>query len=222
MKTHHCVSIVPLFNHLSEEDQEQIDRLVSHRHFHKGETIWQPGNDPLLIIVARGTLKVYMISSSGREQLLRILNPGDYEGVNTLLGAMAQDIFIDSITDTEVCLLRKKDFTALLSRTPQLALKLLELYAQRMADTENQTRFLTMENVETRLATYLQALSLQVSPSSHLTLPMKMKDLASYLGTTPETLSRKLHNLENKGIISRKGRKLRILSPSALTELAEN
>lgn len=222
MKPHHCVSIVPLFNHLSVEDQEQIDRLVSHRHFHKGETIWQPGNDPLLIIVARGTLKVYMISSSGREQLLRILNPGDYEGVNTLLGAMAQDIFIDSITDTEVCLLIKKDFTALLSRTPQLALKLLELYAQRMADTENQTRFLTMENVETRLATYLQALSLQVSPSSHLTLPMKMKDLASYLGTTPETLSRKLHNLENKGIISRKGRKLRILSPSALTELAEN
>ena len=222
MKPHHCVSMVPLFNHLSVEDQEQIDRLVSHRHFHKGETIWQPGNDPLLIIVARGTLKVYMISSSGREQLLRILNPGDYEGVNTLLGAMAQDIFIDSITDTEVCLLIKKDFTALLSRTPQLALKLLELYAQRMADTENQTRFLTMENVETRLATYLQALSLQVSPSSHLTLPMKMKDLASYLGTTPETLSRKLHNLENKGIISRKGRKLRILSPSALTELAEN
>lgn len=217
MKTHHCVSIVPLFNHLSGEDQEQIDRLVSHRHFHKGETIWQPGNDPLLIIVARGTLKVYMISSSGREQLLRILNPGDYEGVNTLLGAMAQDIFIDSITDTEVCLLRKKDFTALLSRTPQLALKLLELYAQRMADTENQTRFLTMENVETRLATYLQ-----FSPSSHLTLPMKMKDLASYLGTTPETLSRKLHNLEDKEIISRKGRKLRILSPSGLNELAEN
>lgn len=112
-----------------------------------------------------------------------------------------------------------KDFTALLSRTPQLALKLLELYAQRIADTENQTRFLTME---TRLATYLQALSLQVSPSSHLTLPMKMKDLASYLGTTPETLSRKLHNLEDKEIISRKGRKLRILSPSGLNELAEN
>ena len=82
-----------------------------------------------------------------------------------------------------------------------------------MADTENQTRFLTME---TRLATYLQA------PSSHLTLPMKMKDLASYLGTTPETLSRKLHNLEDKEIISRKGRKLRILSPSGLNELAEN
>lgn len=91
-----------------------------------------------------------------------------------------------------------------------------------MADTENQTRFLTMENVETRLATYLQTLSLQISPSSHLTLPMKMKDLASYLGTTPETLSRKLHNLEDKEIISRKGRKLRILSPSGLNELAEN
>ena len=47
MKEHHCTSIVPLFNHLSEEEQDKIESLVIHRHFSKGETVWQPGDDPL-------------------------------------------------------------------------------------------------------------------------------------------------------------------------------
>lgn len=75
MKEHHCVSIVPLFNHLTEEEQNQVESLILHRHFRKGETVWQPGEDPLLIIVAEGSMKVYMLSGSGREQLLRLLTP---------------------------------------------------------------------------------------------------------------------------------------------------
>ena len=135
MKEHHCTSIVPLFNHLSEEEQDKIESLVIHCHFNKGETVWQPGDEPLLIIVASGSMKVYMIAGNGREQLLRLLSPGSYEGANALLGARAQDLFIDTLEATDACLLRKSDFTALLEKTPKLALKLLEINAQRMADT---------------------------------------------------------------------------------------
>ena len=97
MKEHHCTSIVPLFNHLSEEEQDKIESLVIHCHFNKGETVWQPGDEPLLIIVASGSMKVYMIAGNGREQLLRLLTPGSYEGANALLGARAQDLFIDTL-----------------------------------------------------------------------------------------------------------------------------
>ena len=62
-----------------------------------------------------------------------------------------------------------------------------------MADTENQTRFLMMERVETRLSAYLLSLYLLSGGAADLEIPMKMKDLSAYLGTTPETLSRKLH-----------------------------
>ena len=64
MKEHHCTSIVPLFNHLSEEEQDKIESLVIHCHFNKGETVWQPGDEPLLIIVASGSMKVYMIAGN--------------------------------------------------------------------------------------------------------------------------------------------------------------
>ena len=87
MKEHHCTSIVPLFNHLSEEEQDKIESLVIHCHFNKGETVWQPGDEPLLIIVASGSMKVYMIAGNGREQLLRLLTPGSHEGGNALLAA---------------------------------------------------------------------------------------------------------------------------------------
>ena len=221
MKEHHCTSIVPLFNHLSEEEQDKIESLVIHRHFNKGETVWQPGDDPLLIIVASGSMKVYMIAGNGREQLLRLLTPGSYEGSNALLGARAQDLFIDTLEATDACLLRKSNFTALLEKTPKLALKLLEINAQRMADTENQTCFLMMERVETRLSAYLLSLSLLSGGAADLEIPMKMKDLSAYLGTTPETLSRKLHLLEETNLISRKGKKIHITDREELKQMAE-
>lgn len=166
-------------------------------------------------------MKVYMIAGNGREQLLRLLTPGSYEGSNALLGARAQDLFIDTLEATDACLLRKSNFTALLEKTPKLALKLLEINAQRMADTENQTRFLMMERVETRLSAYLLSLYLLSGGAADLEIPMKMKDLSAYLGTTPETLSRKLHLLEETNLISRKGKKIHITDREELKQMAE-
>lgn len=50
---------------------------------------------------------------------------------------------------------------------------------------------------------------------------MKMKDLSAYLGTTPETLSRKLHLLEETNLISRKGKKIHIADRDGLKQMAE-
>lgn len=81
---HICVSLVPLFVDLPEKDQLKINSLASHRRYQKGETIFQPGDEKLQI-VARGNMKVYQLSASGREQLLRVAQPGDYEGEAQLL-----------------------------------------------------------------------------------------------------------------------------------------
>lgn len=55
---HICVSLVPLFADLPEKDQLKINSLASHRHYQKGEMIFQPGDEKLQI-VARGNMKVY-------------------------------------------------------------------------------------------------------------------------------------------------------------------
>lgn len=215
---HLCVSLVPLFNHLEVADQKKIHALVKHRMVAKGEQIFTPDGEKQLVIVARGNMKVYQLSSNGKEQVLRVVEPGEYEGENQLFGVQNDALFGEALEPTEVCILRQQDFSNLLLKYPQLSLKLLEINATKMVKTEQQTQFLMMEKVEERLATYLLDLA-KVADSNELVLPMKMKELALFLGTTPETLSRKLKLLESKQLISRKKRTIILLDQDGLEDL---
>ena len=214
---HICVSLVPLFADLPEKDQLKINSLTSHRRYQKGETIFQPGDEKLQI-VARGNMKVYQLSASGREQLLRVAQPGDYEGEAQLFGLENDSFFGQAMENTEICGLSKADFNRVLLENPQLSLKLLELSTQKLLATERQTQFLAMERVEERLASYLLDLA-KVAGSDQVQLSMKMKDIALYLGTTPETLSRKFKLLEKMGYLKRTGKQVKILDEDGLLDL---
>ena len=131
-KDHMCVSLVPLFNHLDETDQRVIHMLVTHHIKEKGELIFTPTSDDQLVIVARGSLKVYQLSANGKEQVLRVIEPGGYEGEKQLFGVRNELLFGEALEKTEVCVLKQRDFTQLLLDYPQLSLKLLEINAQKM------------------------------------------------------------------------------------------
>lgn len=215
---HLCVTLVPLFDHLDIDNQRKINGLVKHRVFKKNEQIITPETEPRLVIVARGNLKIYQLSASGREQLLRVAEPGDYEGENLLFGAKNDDLFAEALEETEVCLLRAEDFQKLLLDHSELSLKLLQVSADKMNKVEKQSRFLLMEKVEERLATYLLDLH-KLSDDTTVTIPMKMKELAAFLGTTPETLSRKLKLLEADKLIERHGKKITLCDLDGLENL---
>lgn len=218
MSEHICVSLVPLFNHLDLADQKKINQLAKHRSFEKGEQIFQP-EDQNLIIVAQGSMKVYQLSPSGKEQLLRIVEPGGYEGENKLFGAVDEITFGEALKHTEICFLNQKEFHQLLIHYPQLTLKLLAINAEKTLQLEQQTQFLSMEKVEERLAAYLLNLE-KATANKTITLPMKMKELATFLGTTPETLSRKFKLLEQLKWIERDRRVVHILDQEQLENIS--
>lgn len=215
MSEHLCIAFVPLFNHLSQEAQQKIMALTNHHTYKKNELIFQPG-DEKLVIVAEGSMKVYQLLSNGKEHLLRIVHTGDYEGDQQLFDITNDRLFGQALENTKICTLSKQAFHQVLLENPPIALKLLELSAQKTAQLEKQAQFLSMERVEERLAHYLLNNS---SNQSTLTLPMKMKDLALYLGTTPETLSRKFKYLEEKQYIKRSGKHITLLDPDGLEDL---
>lgn len=217
MVQHLCVTLVPLFNYLSENEQIEINQLARHQQFKKNEIIFKPG-DEKLDIVARGSMKVFQLSTNGNEQLLRVVEPGNYEGENQLFGIKNETLFGEALETTEICSLSKQAFNQVMLRNPQIALKLFELSAQKMIQVEKQAQILSMERVEERLSNYLLDLS-KVANDYQFSLPMKMIDIARYIGTTPETLSRKFKYLENNGYIERSGRKISILDGDELLDL---
>ncbi|WP_373893167.1 Crp/Fnr family transcriptional regulator [Virgibacillus natechei] len=99
-----CVAKVPFFNHLDEDEMLEIVDKSRHRNFEKGETIFRDG-DPLesLYIVHQGSVKIYQLFESGKEQLLRILNPGEFMGELALFTERSLDSYAEAMEKTNIC-----------------------------------------------------------------------------------------------------------------------
>lgn len=197
----YCISLVPIFNHLEEEQMDEVMALIHSKSYKKGEDIYQTGNaSDALYIVRRGRVKIYRISESGKEQILRILNPGDFTGELALFNESVHDAFASALVDTDICMIKRNDLQNLLLKYPNISMKILSELSHRLAQSETQTTRAT-ERVELRIALFLVESIDHNSKSDVITLPMSKKDLASYLGTTPETISRKLLEFEDAGLI---------------------
>lgn len=195
-----CVSRVPLFADLSVEDRRRIAEVAVTRHYDRGEQVHRPGERSGLRIVHRGKVKVHRANESGAEQLLRILFPGDFLGETTLLTGRPVDSWAVAIDATEVCMVGGSEITHLLRERPDVALRMLSSLSKRLDDAEQQLSSVTGASVSRRLASHLLELA-EESGSTTFKLPSTKKDLASYLGTTPETLSRRLGALQDAGVV---------------------
>ena len=197
-----CITRVPIFNHLDDDKLHEILSTIKSVHFEKGETIYQVGqHSDSLYIVRKGKIRIYRLSESGREQLLRILKPGDFTGELALFRHSVHESFAEAMEETDVCVITRNDLQRFLLKYPSIALQILTEFANRLDESERRTARVANERVENRIALYLAECVKNSKGSLEVTLPMSRKDLASYLGTTPETVSRKLTELEMQGYI---------------------
>lgn len=200
-----CVSIVPIFNHLEDQQMNGIMETIKSGHYQKGEIIYQAGDQAdSFYIVRSGKIKIYRLSESGKEQLVRILTPGAFTGELALFRESIHESYAEAMEETNVCMIARSDLQELLLKFPSISLKILSEFAKRLEISEKQTTRVSTEKVETRIALFLAEGLDGQTQSMEYQLPMSKKDLASYLGTTPETLSRKLTELEDAGYIKQK------------------
>lgn len=196
-----CVSLVPIFNHLSDEQMADIAALARSKHYKKGEFLYQPEEtSDALYILNQGMVRIFHLTESGKEQLVRFLQPGDFTGEMALFRSSVHESFAQAVKDTTICILKREDLQPLLAKYPAISLKIMEEFSRRLDQSEKQTTLVATEKVEARLAVFL--VELMELGENEVTLPMSKKDLASYLGTTPETISRKLSSLEENGLIT--------------------
>ncbi|QKY71045.1 Crp/Fnr family transcriptional regulator [Lentibacillus sp. CBA3610] len=217
-----CVSLVPIFNHLDYEEQFEIALTSRSLSYDKKDLIFQAGEpSEYLYIVHKGKVKMYNLAESGKEQLIRILEPGDFMGELAVFTDEWLTSFAEAIEPTEICAIHKSDLQEFLEEKPEISFKILAESSKRLKDAEKTIERLSSQDVEKRLSSYLLEQS-EKGTSSQITLPMSKKDLASYLGTTQETLSRRLANFEDKGLVEQTGqRKINILNLEALESIAE-
>jgi CRP/FNR family transcriptional regulator, anaerobic regulatory protein len=218
-----CVARVPLFQGLPHGDQVEVARAAHPTRLAQGELIYAAGaHAAQLMVVHTGSLKISRMGSDGREQLLRVLGPGDFFGESALLTGARPNHFATALKAGSMCVFRHADLDRLVRAHPSIGLKMLEAVSRRLAETENRLVSVISGDVSSRLADYL--LSLPAKPAGGgiaVELPMAKKDIASLLDTTPESLSRQLRRLGDSGVIVTDAtRRVRIDDVDALMRLS--
>lgn len=212
-----CVSRVPIFNHLPSEVLAVVADKAVMRMYERGQFIHRAG-DPSdkLFIVHKGKVKVYRLSDTGKEQLVRILTSGDFAGEMALFSSTDHDAYAEAMQPSEICAIYRADVRELLLQYPEISLHVLAELSRRLSTSEKQTAAIATASINARLAQYLTDLAEQEN-STNFSLPMSRRHLASFLGTTPETVSRRLGEFEEAGWILQTGqRKVTILDLDAL------
>lgn len=208
-----CISRVPIFNHLTDSEMLEISKVAVRKKLKKGELLFH--SDELsehLFIVHKGLVKMYRITENGKEQIIRFVDEGDFIGELSLFSKSVTSSFAEAMEHTEICTIHQQDIHQLLLSYPTISIKILEEFTRRLHETESLIEKLNSQDVEKRVASYLiELIENQVVDKMIIQLPVRKGDLASYLGTSQETLSRRLSTLQNQGLIEMKGQRMIII-----------
>jgi len=218
-----CVRHVPIFSEMTDEEADLLQKVTHHHGYEKGEYIFQEG-DPsnTLFVVHEGLIKLSKLSDEGKEQIIRLLFPGDFFGQFSLLENKNHYANAEVLEPTTVCQIHREDFIPVLERNPAMAVRFLLALSERLQQADEWITTISLLEVERRLAKAL-LLFYEKNQITHrqILLPISKKDFASLIGTTPETLSRKLVHFESLGLLQLIGKKdIQILDPKGLADLA--
>ncbi len=198
---------LPFFRHLTPEAIAEINRLFEDRDAAAEQAIYFEG-DPgdYLYLVATGKVKLTRHTASGREVLLDILHGGEYFG--NLSAISGRGYTETAIAQTSCCILQisAQNFENVLSRYPDVTMKVLKAVGQRLEESQEIVKQLSVYTADQRIAAALVRLAKKLGEQKLkgvlIQLPFSRQDLAAMTGTTVETVSRVMSRFSAEGWVS--------------------
>jgi len=216
------ISAIPLFNGLPEDQISAIKKIAVAKQFNRGELIFSDGDEGNgFFVIAEGRVKVFKVSTEGKEQILHIFGPGQPFGEVPVFTGQKFPANAQAIDKTRVLFFHRASFVDLISANPSLALNMLAIMSKKLRQFAVQIENLTLKEMPARLASYLIFLADEQNTDDVVSLKISKGQLASILGTIPETLSRVFAKLSSRNLISVDGKKISLLDRGGLENLAE-
>lgn len=216
-----CVRRVPIFTGLTPDEQDAIAVFAHSIDLPPGALLDRRGSrGASLFIVHSGRVKVSQVARSGRQRLLRVASPGDVVGEHAFLTGQPSDDLVEALEAAQLCAFRSNDLARVVAEHPSIAASMLRSLSQRLLDAERRLAMVGVE-VPVRLASFLLDLPTLGGGGVSVRLPWPKKDLASFLGTTPESLSRGLERLQRLGLITVSGPEVELVDPAGLERLVD-
>jgi CRP/FNR family transcriptional regulator len=216
------ISRVPLFEGLDPEQVRWLASIVEVKTHAKGKIIFTEGEIAAgLYVVHTGRVKIYKLSTEGKEQILHIFGPGEPFGEVAVFAGGQFPAYAETLGPSETLFLPRKKFVELITKDPSLAMNMLAMLSKRLKYFTQLVENLSLKEVPQRLAAYLLVLSNMKDKEETVELDIAKGQLASLLGTIPETLSRILNKMIGQGYIEVEGRYIKLLDRQSVESISK-
>lgn len=222
---------VYIFSGLDDTELDRLAKIVRTKSFNKGDIIFFD-TEPFLgfYITITGLVKIYKISKDGKEHILHLIPPFNtfaevplFENLNEVFEESfrypANSMAIED--DTRVILVPARQFRELLESDTKISIKMVSALAKRLRHMNHHIEELTLKDVTKRVAGYILTEKKKAGDKDEVMLNISKNDLAAYLGTIPETLSRTLKKLQDEDMISVDGKVIKICDIDKLMDFTK-
>jgi CRP-like cAMP-binding protein len=205
----------PFFDALATDDLEALGSAMFQRSYRAGQIVLLEGAaSSVLYVVQAGRLKLFKTSPKGREQVLRILRPGDMFNEVAVFDEEPNPASAQSIEDCTLYLLRRRDLLRFVAQRSGIALAITRTFARRLREAMTLVEDLAFRDVTSRLAKIL--LDGQNDKTPRLTQEL----LAAMAGSRREVVGRALKALSQEGAIKLERGRIHVCDRAALERLA--
>ena len=205
------------FCDLTKNHIDLVDKTKSHLFFKKGQIIFselEPAQG--IYCITKGVVRLNHVDQSGKETILKLYEPGNILGYGSFFQPYAYRGTAIAYDDCEICYIPEDTIKKLLKSSPELTANFLKQIIGELYKTEERMRSFVAKSVQSRVAEALIYFNDKV-PNTKWT----RKDLADWMGTTPESVMRTLSAFEDQSLISQEGRLVKLLNKEALSEIAQ-
>jgi CRP-like cAMP-binding protein len=188
----------------------------STRLYKKGQSIFSEG-DPVegIFFVYEGAVKVHQQWGSDKELILTFATGGDVLGYR---GQEAHPVSATPLVETKACYISQSLLEATFRANPAFLYRMMQLYAEALRNAERRMRLLALTDVRERIADALLTIrsTFGLNPEGFVSVPVTRQDIASYAGTTYETVFKLFTEWTSRGVLETAGKYIRLLNEDSL------
>lgn len=216
-----------LLGELTAEEAAALRGRGWRRRFARGATLFNEGeSSEQVIVVLRGRVKISHFTNDGREVVLAVRGPGELLGEMSWIDREARSATAIALDPVEALVLTVDDFTDFIRSTPRVALLLLQLLTRRLRDADRKriefAAYDTVGRVARRLVEMAERFGEPDGSNSaagvRIALPLSQQELAGWIGSSREAVSKALQLLRARGYIETHRRGISILDMDGLVK----
>ncbi len=212
-----------IFANISSKHLDDLDKNKVTNVYKKGQILFNEGSPALgVYCVLDGQIKILKNSENGKETIMKLAGSGDVLGLRGVLTENNHPATAKVMQDSHICFIDRKFFKELIQKSPEAANSLILRLAKDVTKLEDNLGDMSTKTVRQRLVqlllSFCQIYGMQKNGEIFIDLKITRAEMASMIGTTPETVIRELSDMDEQGVIRQDVKKIFVPDMNVLAD----